>query len=148
LTGKGIKVIMTRSDENSLSDEKEGKTLREMKKEDMNKRLSIIKESNARLGSFLVSQVQYFCFSINNVYKLKQLIQPIKHKILPSYFSRICGTTSLIIFLLKDALEYCGALINENKSHPKHRVDNLTYEKELIVNLLHQLKHKYTNKFN
>ena len=108
----------------------------------------IIKESNARIGSFLVSQVQYFCFSSNNVYKLKQLIRPIKHKILPSYFSRLCGTTSLIIFLLKDALEYCGVLINENKSHPKHRVDNLTYEKEIIVNLLHQLKHKYTNKFN
>lgn len=49
LAGKGIKVIMTRNDENSLSDEKEGKTLREMKKEDMNKRLSIIKESNADL---------------------------------------------------------------------------------------------------
>lgn len=49
LSGKGIKVIMTRNDENSLSDEQEGKTLREMKREDMNKRLSIIKESNADL---------------------------------------------------------------------------------------------------
>ncbi len=49
LAGKGIKVIMTRSDENSLSEEREGKTLREMKKEDMNKRLNIIKESNAQL---------------------------------------------------------------------------------------------------
>jgi len=49
LSGKGIKVIMTRNDEKSLSDEQEGKTLREMKREDMNKRLSIIKESNADL---------------------------------------------------------------------------------------------------
>ncbi len=49
LMGKGIRVIMTRNDENSLSDEKDGKTLREMKKEDMNKRLNIIKESDADL---------------------------------------------------------------------------------------------------
>ncbi len=49
LIGKGIKVIMTRSDENCLSEGEENKTLREMKKEDMNKRLSIIKESNADL---------------------------------------------------------------------------------------------------
>ena len=49
MSGKRIKVIMTRSDENSLSDKQEGKTLREMKREDMNKRLSIIKESNADL---------------------------------------------------------------------------------------------------
>lgn len=49
LIGKGIKVIMTRNDENSLSADGEGKTLREMKKEDMNKRLNIIKESDARL---------------------------------------------------------------------------------------------------
>lgn len=49
LVGKGIKVIMTRKDENCISDESEGKTLREMKKEDMNKRLNIIRESDAQL---------------------------------------------------------------------------------------------------
>ena len=40
---------MTRKDENCLSYEKDGKTLREMKKEDMNERLRIIKESDADL---------------------------------------------------------------------------------------------------
>ena len=49
LAGKGIKVIMTRNDENCICEGGENKTLREMKKEDMNKRLSIIKESNADL---------------------------------------------------------------------------------------------------
>ena len=49
LSGKGIKVIMTRTDDNCLSEQTEGKSLREMKKEDMNKRLKIIKQSNADL---------------------------------------------------------------------------------------------------
>ena len=49
LIGKGIEVILTRKSEKCLSEEAEGKTLREMKKEDMNKRLNIIKESDANL---------------------------------------------------------------------------------------------------
>lgn len=49
LVGKGIKVIMTREEETCLSYQEEGKSLREMKKEDMNERLKIIKDSNADL---------------------------------------------------------------------------------------------------
>lgn len=49
LKGKGIKVIMTRERENCLCKETEGKTLREMKREDMKNRLEIVKKSNADL---------------------------------------------------------------------------------------------------
>ena len=49
LKGKGITVIMTRKDENCLSEQAEGKSLREMKREDMNERLKIIKKSDADL---------------------------------------------------------------------------------------------------
>lgn len=49
LEGKGIKVIMTRSSDNCLCEETEGKSIRKMKVEDMNKRLDIIKKSNADL---------------------------------------------------------------------------------------------------
>ncbi len=49
LEGKGIGVIMTRTTDKCLSDEKEGKTLRKMKVEDMHKRLDIVKKSKADL---------------------------------------------------------------------------------------------------
>ena len=49
LEGKGITVIMTRKNENCLSEQAEGKSLREMKREDMNQRLKIIKKSDADL---------------------------------------------------------------------------------------------------
>lgn len=49
LSVRGIRVVMTRNDENCLSEETDGKSLREMKKEDMNKRLKIIKKSDADL---------------------------------------------------------------------------------------------------
>ena len=58
LEGKGIGVIMTRTGENCLCDEQEGKTLRQIKKEDMNNRLEIIKKSNAAL--FVSVHMNYF----------------------------------------------------------------------------------------
>ena len=49
LEGKGIAVIMTRTTDSCLSEEKGGKTLRNMKVEDMHKRLEIVKKSKADL---------------------------------------------------------------------------------------------------
>lgn len=49
LRGKGIGVVMTRNDENCLSKADGEKSIGEMKKEDMNKRLKIMKKSNADL---------------------------------------------------------------------------------------------------
>lgn len=49
LSVSGINVTMTRNDENCLSCEEDGKSLRQMKKEDMNERLKIIKKSEADL---------------------------------------------------------------------------------------------------
>lgn len=48
LEGKGIHVLMTRDDDKGLQDEKDN-TIREMKVSDMNKRLDIMKKSNADL---------------------------------------------------------------------------------------------------
>jgi len=49
LEGKGIRVIMTRETDECLCTQQEGKTIRKIKVEDMNKRLEIIKKSNADL---------------------------------------------------------------------------------------------------
>lgn len=49
LEGKGISVVMTREDEYALAEESEGKTVRDMKREDMNKRREIIRSSGADL---------------------------------------------------------------------------------------------------
>ena len=58
LEGKGIRVTMTRTGENCLCEDQEGKTLRQIKKEDMNNRLDIIKKSNADL--FISIHMNYF----------------------------------------------------------------------------------------
>lgn len=58
LQGKGIKVVMTRVTENCLCTKTDGKTLRQIKREDMNKRLDIIKKSEGDL--FLSIHMNYF----------------------------------------------------------------------------------------
>jgi hypothetical protein len=54
------------------------------------------------------------------------------HKISPAYFSKVCGTTGLVIFLIKDALEYAGILIQEKKNIPARLYKNYTYLNQLI----------------
>ena len=58
LSGKNIKVVMTRVTNDCLCENKENKTIRQMKKEDMNKRLDIIKKSDADL--FVSIHMNYY----------------------------------------------------------------------------------------
>lgn len=39
-------------------------------------------------------------------------------KITPAYFSKICGTTGLFVFFIKDILDYFG-ISNDKKTKPK-----------------------------
>ena len=48
-------------------------------------------------------------------------------EIKPTNYSKICGTTGLVIFLIKDALEYCGIMQNDKKNSPSLLMKNLEY---------------------
>jgi hypothetical protein len=45
---------------------------------------------------------------------INRLLRNNQHKLNANYFSDICGTTGLITFFLKDALEFLGAISNKN----------------------------------
>ncbi len=49
------------------------------------------------------------------------------NKINPTYYSKICSTTSLFIFLLKDALEYSGVIMVDKKSQLQKIFNNYNY---------------------
>ena len=68
------------------------------------------------------------------------MIENVKSKIVPSYFSKICGTTGLIVFVVKDALEYSGAIVNDKKTQPRKIYDNILYEKEQYINKIKYYK--------
>ena len=44
----------------------------------------------------------------NNLYQIYNLVKGNMNKIFPNYFSNICGTTGLFVFIIKDILEFLG----------------------------------------
>ncbi len=74
--------------------------------------------------------MQNFDFSEQNIYKLNRLVEKNSHKIAPAHFSKICATTGLFIFLIKDALEYAG-VINDKKTPAGRVYHNLIFEIEM-----------------
>lgn len=90
-----------------------------------------------KLGTFLVDSTKAFNFEDHNVYLINKLIINKKAKMLPSYYSKICSSTGLIMFLIKDALEYCGIIFSEKKTPHNRVVNTLLYEKKLLEKITH-----------
>ena len=101
-------------------------------------------EGKNKLGTFINNLTYKFSFDEENIIKIRHLINKYKNKISPSYYSKICGTTGLIVFILKDALEYCGIIINEKKTPIKRIYENLFREKENLNKLI-QIKENLQN---
>ena len=87
------------------------------------------------LGNFLYEKSKEFVFDEENIEKLEKMIKNYKSTIFPSYYSKICGTTGLIVFILKDALEYAGIFYNDKKTPIKRVLINLEKQKNKIDKL-------------
>lgn len=75
---------------------------------------------NGKTGTILGNVVKEIDLSNENLYKTMSLIGiSIKSsnlsKLNPNYFAKICGTTGLIVFFIKDALDFLG--ISQDKKH-------------------------------
>ena len=62
-------------------------------------------------------------------YYVEKLLNGEKDHIIPSYFSKFCGSTGLLIFLIKDLLEYCGIIISSKKTQISRIYNNYKYYK-------------------
>jgi hypothetical protein len=91
----------------------------------------ILDNKGNKLSDFCVRCVLKFNFDNKNIFKLKELAKDKSEKLKPGYFSKICGTTGLFIFLIKDALEYCGA-VEDKKTPPSRIKSNYLYAKTVF----------------
>ena len=102
--------------------------------------------SNGRIGDFIIEKGKEFDFSAENLYKIKKLVNGNEEKMKNKYYSERDGGTGLFVFLIKDALEFCGLIENEKKSCPKIMLNYYEYVQNLndkIVNYINKLKDKY-----
>ena len=98
-----------------------------------------IKEGNGKTGTMIQNLVKNIDFSSENIFKVQRLVGGNASKITPAYFSKICGTTGLIIFLIKDALEYAAILIDK-KTSPARLYKNYLYCFEVLQSRIERLK--------
>ena len=91
--------------------------------------------SRGKIGSFILDKFKSVTFDKTKIVLMNKFLIGMKKKINPNYFPKICGTTGLLIFLIKDALEYCGVIINDKKTQPARILDNLLYYKNSTENL-------------
>ena len=67
-------------------------------------------EQNGKTGDILLTMINQkkIDFGKNNEFQIYMLAKNNYKKILPNYFSNICGTTGLFVFVIKDILEFMG----------------------------------------
>jgi len=101
-----------------------------------------------KTGDIITNNIKLFNFSNDNIYKLSKLVANKEKLITPNYYSKTCTTTGLVIFILKDALEYIG-IISDKRTLPSqmYRLFSIFFNKakEKIAKLteiekIHQLK--------
>ena len=92
-------------------------------------------KSEGKIGSFILEKFKKVTFEKQKIVLMNKFLIGMKKKINPNYFPKICGTTGLLIFLIKDALEYCGVIINDKKTQPARILDNLMYYKNTTETL-------------
>ena len=98
-----------------------------------------IKDKN-QIGDFFKNMVKEFEFSEENIFQIKKIIKGNEEKLKPRNYSQICATTGLVIFLVKDILEYLGLNINTNKGCPVFVLMNLEFLEKVKTKLPNYLK--------
>ena len=85
--------------------------------------------SNGNIGSFILLKLKDLTFEHKKLFLINKFLIGMKKKITASYYSKICGTTGLLIFIIKDVLEYWGIILNERKTQPSRMLDTFLYYK-------------------
>ena len=113
----------------------------ENKKDFFEKMVKYVKENikDNKVGNLFKEMVNDFDFSKDNIIQIKNIIKGNEDKLKPKYYSKICATTGLVIFLVKDILEYLG-LNENNKSNAATILANLEFIEKMKSKIPNYLK--------
>lgn len=106
-------------------------------------------ESGGKTGNMITNSLKNMDLSNENIYQIVKLVGNNTTKINPNYFSRICGTTGLIVFFIKDVIDYLG-LSSDKKAQPNRiyktfsgLIEELNVKKEKLSRLLNNYYNIY-----
>lgn len=76
--------------------------------------------AKGKFGVFVQNLINHFDFSEHNLQIVLSIAKPHLNIFMPSYFTKICSTTALVVFALKDILEIIGlGITNYSKNQSK-----------------------------
>ena len=93
-----------------------------------------------QIGDFFKKMANEFEFNEENIFQIRKIIKGKEEKLKPRNYSQICATTGLVIFLVKDILEYLGLNYNSNKGKPVFILMNLEFLEKVKTKLPKYLK--------
>ena len=84
-------------------------------------------EGKGKIGDFIFDLIKdkKICLNGKNLYDIYTLIENKADKIIPSYFSKICGTTGLFSFFIKDILDFIGITNGKIQSQNSFAIYNI-----------------------
>ncbi len=87
-------------------------------------------------GDIINNSLKTIDLSDANIYKLSRILQNKEKFISPNYYSKSCATSGLIIFILKDILEYLG-LISDKRTIPSQllKLNKILYNKSIEIQI-------------
>ncbi len=89
-------------------------------------------KSGGKIGDFIIKKIDECNYDIKKIYQIEKLLDGKKDNIItPSYFSKFCPSTGLLIFLIKDLLEYCGIIISNKKTQLCRIYNNYKYYQKI-----------------
>ena len=95
-------------------------------------RIYFLENDDNKIGYFIKDNISEFNFTNENIYKLKKLTKGYEEKLKPTNYEKICETTTLFTFIIKDALEYCGIIYNKEKNNPGITISYLEFIREKL----------------
>ena len=98
------------------------------------------KNEEKNVGQIFKEIVKKFEFNKENILDVKNMILGNEDKLKPKFYSKICKTTGLIIFLIKDIFEYLGFNNNNNKCSPAVILANLEFLEKMKAKIPNYLK--------
>lgn len=100
-----------------------------------------LNESEGKIGNFINQYATNLNFSTENIFLISKIIGAELNKMTAPNFTKICATTGLVFFFIKDVLEYSGVIID--KKTPPIKIMNLyEYNLEYFTSRLERLKSK------
>jgi hypothetical protein len=100
-----------------------------------------ISESEAKIGNFINKYCNDLNFSTENLFMISKIIGNDLTKMTAPNYTKICPTTGLVFFFIKDALEYSGIIVD--KKTPIVKLMNLLdYNYESLSSIYERIKTK------